>query len=76
MRYISFNYSRLDRFRQAILGSYMVNVGLIQQGVHIAEFHDLEELARDRVYQFCYVSSVNKIKGTTAGFTLRPIAIF
>ena len=27
MRYISFNYSRLDRFRQAILGSYMVNVG-------------------------------------------------
>ena len=28
MRYISFNYSRLDRFRQAISGSYMVNVGL------------------------------------------------
>ena len=27
MRYISFNYSRLDRFRQAISGSYMVNVG-------------------------------------------------
>ena len=29
MRYISFNYSRLDRFRQAISVSYMVNVGLI-----------------------------------------------
>ena len=28
MRYISFNYSRLDRFRQAISVSYMVNVGL------------------------------------------------
>ena len=28
MRYISFNYSSLDRFRQAILVSYMVNVGL------------------------------------------------
>ena len=27
MRYISFNYSRLDRFRQAISVSYMVNVG-------------------------------------------------
>ena len=27
MRYISFNYSSLDRFRQAILGSYMVNAG-------------------------------------------------
>ena len=28
MCYISFNYSSLHRFRQAILGSYMVNVGL------------------------------------------------
>ena len=28
MRYISFNYSSLDRVRQALLGSYMVNVGL------------------------------------------------
>ena len=28
MRYISFTYSSLDRFRQAILVSYMVNVGL------------------------------------------------
>ena len=27
MRFISFNYSSLDRFRQAILGSHMVNVG-------------------------------------------------
>ena len=29
MLYISFNYSSLDRFRQAILVSYMVNVGLV-----------------------------------------------
>ena len=29
MRYFSFNYSSLDRFRQAILVSYMVNVGLL-----------------------------------------------
>ncbi len=28
MRYISFNYSSLDRFRQAILVSYMVTVGI------------------------------------------------
>ena len=28
MCYISFNYSSLHRFRQAILGSYMVNAGL------------------------------------------------
>ena len=48
---------------------------LIDQGVHIGEFHFLEELSRDRVYEFCYVCTVNKIKGTVAGFCLRPIAI-
>jgi kynurenine formamidase len=48
---------------------------LVDQGVHIGEFHNLEELARDRVYEFCYVCAVNRIRGTTAGFTLRPLAL-
>jgi kynurenine formamidase len=48
---------------------------LIRQGVHIGEFHNLEDLARDKAYEFAYVCSVNKIKGAVAGFTLRPIAI-
>ena len=48
---------------------------LVEQGVHIAEYHYLEDLARDRVYEFCYVAATNKIAGTTAGFTMRPIAI-
>ena len=48
---------------------------LTQQGVHIGEFHNLEELARDRVYEFCYICMTNKIRGATAGFTLRPIAM-
>ncbi len=48
---------------------------LVEQGVHIGEFHYLEELARDRVYEFCYVCMTNKIRGTVAGFALRPIAI-
>ncbi|MGH7751259.1 MAG: cyclase family protein, partial [Gemmatimonadales bacterium] len=48
---------------------------LIEQGVHIGEFHFLEELARDRAYEFCYVCCVNKVRGTVAGFALRPIAI-
>ncbi|MCS7166260.1 MAG: cyclase family protein [Gemmatales bacterium] len=48
---------------------------LIEQGVPIGEFHYLEELARDRVYEFCYICTVNKIRGTTAGFCLRPIAL-
>ncbi|MGH9841519.1 MAG: cyclase family protein [Blastocatellia bacterium] len=53
----------------------MHNYLLIEQGIHIGEFHNLEELARDRVYEFCYVAMTNKIRGTAAGFTLRPIAI-
>jgi hypothetical protein len=65
-----------EAYRQQT-GSFMPvhNYLLIQQGVHIAEFHYLEELARDRVYEFCYVAATNKIKGSTAGFALRPIAM-
>ncbi len=48
---------------------------LVEQGVHIGEFHNMEALARERVYEFCYLASTNKIKGTVAGFTLRPLAI-
>ena len=48
---------------------------LVEQGVHVAEFHYLEDLAADRVYEFCYIAATNKIKGSTAGFTMRPIAL-
>jgi len=48
---------------------------LVQQGVHIGEFHSLEELARDRGYEFCYVAATNKIKGSVAGFAMRPMAL-
>ncbi|HEX4945998.1 MAG TPA: cyclase family protein [Blastocatellia bacterium] len=48
---------------------------LIEQGIHIGEFHFLEDLARERAYEFCYVASPNKIKGTVAGFALRPLAL-
>lgn len=51
------------------------NYLLIAQGVHIGEFHNLEELARDKVYEFCYVCTTAKLKGTASGFALRPIAI-
>lgn len=49
---------------------------LVEQGVHIGEFHDLEELASEKVYEFLYIGVTNKIKGTTAGFTMRPLAIY
>jgi kynurenine formamidase len=48
---------------------------LIDQGVYIGEFHNLEDLARDKTYEFCYIATTAKIQGTVAGFCLRPIAI-
>ncbi|HXG15573.1 MAG TPA: cyclase family protein [Calidithermus sp.] len=48
---------------------------LVDQGVYIGEFHYLEDLARDRVYEFLYVAATNKIRGAAAGFTMRPIAV-
>ena len=48
---------------------------LVDQGVHIAEFHNLEGLSKAKAYTFCYSAAVNKIKGTVAGFALRPLAL-
>ena len=48
---------------------------LVQQGVHIGEFHNLEALARDRVYKFGYVLAPNKIKGNVAGTVQRPVGL-
>ncbi len=48
---------------------------LIEQGVHVGEFHNLEKLAADKAYEFCYVGATNKIKGTVAGTALRPIGL-
>jgi kynurenine formamidase len=48
---------------------------LIDQGVHIGEFHNLESLARNRVYRFVYVAMTNRLRGTVAGTAMRPIAI-
>jgi kynurenine formamidase len=48
---------------------------LVDQGVHIGEFHYLEGLSKAKAYVFCYVAMTNKIRGTAAGFALRPIAL-
>jgi len=45
------------------------------QGVHILEYHNQEDLAKDKTYKFAYVLGVNKFKGATAGTALRPIGI-
>jgi kynurenine formamidase len=48
---------------------------LVRQGVHILEFHNLENLAEDKAYKFAYILGVNKIQGTAAGTVLRPIGL-
>jgi kynurenine formamidase len=48
---------------------------LVEQGVHLGEFHNLEGLSKAKAYTFCYIAAINKIKGTAAGFALRPIAL-
>src|SRR5919112_514345 len=62
---------------QAVGGSFNpVHVYLlVQQGVHIMEFHNLEQLAADRVFEFAYVATTNAIRGTVAGTALRPVAL-
>ncbi len=47
---------------------------LIQKGVHLMEMVQMDELAKDKVYEFCFVVLPNKIKGAT-GMMIRPIAI-
>jgi kynurenine formamidase len=62
---------------QAVGGSFNpVHVYLlVQQGVHILEFNNLERLAADRVYEFAYILTTNALRGTVAGTALRPIAL-
>ncbi|HQZ33126.1 MAG TPA: cyclase family protein [Ilumatobacteraceae bacterium] len=48
---------------------------LVEQGVHLGELHNLEELAAERIYECCYIALAPKIAGTTGGFAMRPIAL-
>jgi len=50
---------------------------LAKRGLARASSYD--EVAKapvaEKAYEFCYIDCTNKIKGATAGFTMRPIAI-
>ncbi len=61
--------------KDAAIGIGVHRYLLIEQGVLIGELHNLERLARDRVYRFAYIATTNKLKGSVAGFALRPLAI-
>lgn len=47
---------------------------LAKQGVHLLELAWLEELARDKIYEFCLICLPIKINGATASM-VRPIAV-
>jgi len=47
---------------------------LIERGIYLLESLDLEELARDRVYEFLFVALPLKIRGAT-GSMVDPIAV-
>jgi kynurenine formamidase len=47
---------------------------LVESGIHIIEALNLEELARDRVYEFVLVATPLKIRGAT-GSPIRPLAL-
>lgn len=47
---------------------------LTQQAVHFIETVQLDELAKDKVYEFCFMLATNKMRGGTGMFA-RPIAI-
>ena len=46
---------------------------LVESGIHIIEVLNLEQLARDRIYEFTFIAAPMNIRGAT-GAPLRPIA--
>jgi len=49
---------------------------LVKQGVPLGELHYLERLSQEKVYEFAYIATTNKIKGAAAGVAMRPIAMY
>ncbi len=47
---------------------------LFEHGIHIIEMMNLEDLARDRVYEFLFVAAPLKLVGAT-GSPVRPLAV-
>ncbi|HTW64384.1 MAG TPA: cyclase family protein [Bryobacteraceae bacterium] len=47
---------------------------LVENGIHIIEALDLEELSRNRIHEFVFVAAPLKIRGGT-GSPLRPLAL-
>lgn len=62
-------------FEKVPAGSMPVHVHLlVESGIHIIEALNLEELARDHIYEFVFVAAPLKIRGGT-GSPIRPLAL-
>jgi kynurenine formamidase len=60
---------------ERVPGAMPVHVHLlVENGIHIIEALNLEELARDRIYEFVFVAAPLKIRGGT-GSPIRPLAL-
>jgi kynurenine formamidase len=66
----------LEAFPSEVAGDYVpVHTYLLaQQGATIIELAQLEELSRDRVYEFAFISASLKFRGADAS-PIRPLAI-
>ena len=66
----------LEAFQGEVDGNWIpVHTYLLaQHGVTIMEVVDLEQLARDRVFEFAFIAASLKFRGASAG-PMRPIAI-
>ena len=47
---------------------------LVESGIHIIEALNLEELSRNRIFEFVFVAAPLKIRGGT-GSPIRPLAL-
>ncbi|HUG71857.1 MAG TPA: cyclase family protein [Steroidobacteraceae bacterium] len=65
-----------ETFPSEVAGNYIpVHTYLLaQQGAHILELVNLEEIARDRVHEFAFIAASLKLRGADAA-PLRPIAL-
>lgn len=50
------------------------HMAMFHHGAHIMEFVNMEELSKDKVYEFLFVTLPNKFRGST-GSNIRPVAI-
>jgi kynurenine formamidase len=47
---------------------------LVERGIHIIEALNLEDLSRNRIFEFVFVATPLKIRGGT-GSPIRPLAL-